>query len=51
MDVFMYIYVVDPDSDIALYFSILQLTWLNSHLRKIWPYVDEVNFLILAFQW
>lgn len=29
--------------------SIFQLTWLNSHLTKIWPYVNDVIFSSLLF--
>lgn len=25
---------------------IFQLTWLNEHLTKIWPYVDQVNWIV-----
>jgi len=32
---------------VALAFYLLQLTWLNHHLTKIWPYVDEVCFYCL----
>lgn len=31
--------------------SILQLTWLNQHLTKIWPYVNEVDFVFVLLFW
>lgn len=29
----------------SFWYFFLQLDWLNSHLKKIWPYVDQVNYL------
>lgn len=26
-----------------------KLTWLNHHLEKLWPYVNEVNNTIISF--
>lgn len=30
---------------------IFQLTWLNAHLTKIWPYVDQVSVLTVHCVW
>jgi len=36
-------FVVDIEADVFVFFSFwVQLTWLNLHLTKIWPYVNEV---------
>ena len=29
---------------------ILQLKWLNAQLNKLWPYIDEVSFLLSLYR-
>lgn len=47
---FVYIRIVETNAFYYLIFlKNFQLTWLNHHLEKIWPYVNEVYFFFFLF--